>query len=204
MLGIDPEKIKVDGITPEIRIFAPISGYITKINANIGKYIDSYEVMYEIVDKSHLHLNLKIFERDMFNLKKGQHIRFTILEQDTHPFDARIETIGQMIDEQQRTIDVHAHITSPDPLFTPGMFVNAQIFLHNDSLYSLPVTALIKQNEQNYVFVKEGSKFIRTPVETGIEEGDYAEIKNVTNALKNAVIVTRGAYYLESETEHTE
>ncbi|HYX09275.1 MAG TPA: efflux RND transporter periplasmic adaptor subunit [Bacteroidales bacterium] len=202
MLGIDPEKITVDGITPEIKIYAPISGYITRINANIGKFIDSYEVMYEIVDKSHLHLNLKVYERDMFNLKRGQRISFSILEKEAHPFEARIETIGQMIDEELRTIDVHAHITRPDPSFTPGMFVNAKIYLHDDSLYSLPVTALIKKNEHNFIFVKEGARFVRTPVETGIEEGDYAEIKNVGEDLKNAVIVTKGAYYLESETDN--
>lgn len=202
MLGIDPEKITVEGITPEIKIYAPISGFITKINANIGKFIDSYEVMYEIVDKSHLHLNLKVYERDMFNLRKGQRISFSILEKETHPFEARIETIGQMIDEQMRTIDVHAHITKPDPAFTPGMFVNAKIYLRDDSLYSLPVTALIKKNEQNFIFVKEGDRFVRTPVETGIEEGEYVEIKNVGENLKNAVIVTKGAYYLESETDN--
>ena len=47
-------------IRSAINIYAPISGYVTEVNANIGKYTNT-DMLFEIVDTKHLHAELTVF-----------------------------------------------------------------------------------------------------------------------------------------------
>src|SRR5690606_30028833 len=69
------EKIKVSGINlPSvekgniqsfINIYSPINGFVTRVNGNIGKFINHADVLFEIVDTEHLHAELTVFEKDV-------------------------------------------------------------------------------------------------------------------------------------------
>ena len=40
LISVDPEQLNEANISRSISVYAPISGYVTKINANIGKYVN--------------------------------------------------------------------------------------------------------------------------------------------------------------------
>ncbi|MGB9746198.1 MAG: efflux RND transporter periplasmic adaptor subunit [Bacteroidales bacterium] len=195
LLGIDPDKITADAISSRIKLKAPISGYIVRVEASIGKYADPATVLYEIVDKSHLHINLKVFEKDISKIKKGQKVDFTITGF-PESFQAEVEATGQFVTDEERMVDVHCHIKKSTPDIIPGMYVRAQINLRNDPVYCLPATSLVREDRTNYVFVRHGNRFVRVPVITGVEQEDYTEIIHPSDSLLEAEIVVRGAYYL--------
>jgi cobalt-zinc-cadmium efflux system membrane fusion protein len=39
---------------------------------NIGKYVNPSDVLFELINPDDIHLNLKVYEKDLENLKKGQ------------------------------------------------------------------------------------------------------------------------------------
>jgi membrane fusion protein, heavy metal efflux system len=198
-IGIEPEKLTSENISSVISLYAPISGYISKVEGNTGKYIATDQVFYEIVDKSHLHLQLKVFEKDVCKIKEHQKIRFRLTGDLSHTFMAEIEAVGQMIDEKERAVLVHAHIKDAYTGFIPGMYVNAQIILSDVQVLCLPVTSLVKQNNQYSIFLAGESTYDRVRVQTGIEQDQYVEIINPDSLLLRSDIVTEGAYYIESE-----
>lgn len=205
MIGIDPGDIKNSGIKSTIEIKAPINGYISKINANIGKYMNQNEPLYEIVNNDHLHLHLKIFENDINKIKTGQQILFSLPGNAGETFEATVNTIGQNVDEMERSINIHAHLLNENnSIFKPGMFVNASIQLSSDSVFVLPSTAIITAGNASFVFVKNQDGYKKIQIEKGIEQNNFIQIINPINQLTNSEVVTNGAYYLNAELENEE
>jgi len=70
MLRIDPSQVEQGKFSSYITVYSPISGDITVINANVGMAISPVDVIMEIVETQAMHLELAVFEKDIFNLKK--------------------------------------------------------------------------------------------------------------------------------------
>jgi cobalt-zinc-cadmium efflux system membrane fusion protein len=198
-IGIATGQLTADNISSKISIKAPISGHITRSEGNRGKYIGAGETIYEMVDKSHLHASLKVFGKDVFRIKEGQKVNFTVAGLPSATFNARVELIGKSVDEGDHTVLVHTHITSSTENLIPGSYINASIILSDVPVYSLPVTSLIKNGNDCFLFKAANYKYTRMPIKIGIEQPDYFEILNPSEELLQSTIVTKGAYYIESE-----
>ena len=203
-IGINPDSLYVDGITSTLNIYAPINGYITEMNANLGNYVSARDMLYQVINKEHLHLHLKVFEKDIHKIKPGQKIFFTTFYNPDREYTGEVYTLGQMVDEQQHVVDVHGHIDGREDMFIQGLFVNARIMLNKDSVYALPSDAVIRSDAGNFVFEKIDNTFRKIPVTTGKSMEEYMEIKNVNDSLLRSDVVVAGAYYLNAEIEKQE
>ena len=106
MLHISIAQVEKGNISSTSSIFAPISGSITKINVTKGTYVSPASPILEIIDNTHIHLELSVFEKDIMKIKKGQPIQFQIPEASSDTFDAEVYLVGTSIGEN-RTIKVH-------------------------------------------------------------------------------------------------
>ena len=79
MLNLNPSSVEQGRIASTINLYAPISGHVTKVNVSNGTYVSPSDVIMEIVDIDHIHLELLVFEKDIMQIKKDQKIEFTIL-----------------------------------------------------------------------------------------------------------------------------
>src|SRR5690606_17698499 len=110
MLNIEPKNVEKGIFTPEVALYAPIAGSITQVNVSIGQYVSPSEIIMEIVNTDHIHVELSVFEKDVMNIKKGQKIQFKIPEVSKEYFEAEVYLVGASIDPQSRTIRVHGHL----------------------------------------------------------------------------------------------
>ena len=78
LLGINTNQIESGNFQNTITLTAPIGGYVTQVNVNIGMYVTPTDVMFKIVDTEHLHAELTVFEKDITKIKEGQKVRFTL------------------------------------------------------------------------------------------------------------------------------
>jgi membrane fusion protein, heavy metal efflux system len=76
--GIDLVGLEKGNIVSTAAIRSPISGSVTVVNVNLGKYVNPTDVMFEIVDTDHLHVELAVFEKDIPKIKLGQLVRFRV------------------------------------------------------------------------------------------------------------------------------
>jgi len=131
LMNINTSALEQGKLSSRINLYAPISGMITDINISSGQYLDAKEVALEIINKEHLHLELDAFERDISKIKDNQTILFKVPEYSDEVYNASIYLINDVIDMKKRTASIHAHIeSSQDEInFTPGMFVEAKIFI---------------------------------------------------------------------------
>jgi cobalt-zinc-cadmium efflux system membrane fusion protein len=206
MLNINPDSVLKGNMTSTINIYAPIEGFITKVNVSNGTYVNASDMIMEIVDVEHIHLELSVFEKDVMKIKKGQHITFKIPEASNKVYTAEVHLVGTTIEEVSRQVKVHGHIDNEEENFIVGMFVEAEIHINEIKSVGLPKEAIMTaDDENNYVLVlKEETNgtfhFNKTAVNLGEETEDFVEILN-SEQLENKQIIIKGIHMLTIEND---
>lgn len=126
-LGTDTETLKDKGLNPYLIVRAPIGGYVSNLDVNIGKYIDVGEPICQIVDKSNPILILTVYEKDLFLVQNGKKVIFKVNGLEDRAFEAEIVSIDQVVSNVDYSIKVYARVKEADASFRPGMYVRARI-----------------------------------------------------------------------------
>ncbi|NTE01145.1 efflux RND transporter periplasmic adaptor subunit [Agrobacterium tumefaciens] len=191
LIGINPLTLNEDNISRNIKVYAPISGYVTKVNVNAGKYVNAADILFELISPGALHANLTVFEGDAANLKVGQEIVCTTSANPEKKYSAKIHLITPSI-EGDRTMSVHCDIQNADSKLLPGAFLNASIAVSNAVVTAAPEDAIVKWENKYYIFEDLGShRYKMLPVETGASFNGFTEIRTKS---KPANIVIKNAY----------
>lgn len=127
LLGTAPETLLKNGIRPLLEVKAPISGYAASVAMNIGKYINPGEALCEIIDKSTPMLCLTTYEKDLADIQVGSPVQFRVNGMGTQTFNGIVVSIGQKVDETNRSLEVYSSIKETNAQFRPGMYVTAHI-----------------------------------------------------------------------------
>ena len=199
LLNINPRNVENGKLTSVVTIYSPISGDIVIMNANVGMYVAPSDVILEIVDTSHLHLELAVFEKDILEVKIGQKITFKVPEASKETFKADVHLVGKSIEGNDRTINVHGHLDdSIKQKLLTGMFVEAQIIVNSKKGLAIPIEALISENNKNFVLLLDINKgqysFKKTPVSLVGKSEEFAEILPNDLINSNSKILIKGAF----------
>ena len=200
MLNINPTSVEQGNITSTINLYAPITGYVTKVNISNGAFVSPSDIVMEIVDTDHIHLELSVFEKDILKIKKDQDILFTIPEASDSIYKAEVHLVGTTIDENTRRVKIHGHIEEGQTQFIVGMFTEADIIINNTNRIALPKEAIISVEDNFYVLILKNeteTKFHleKIKIEKGIEAESFVEVLN-TDVLKDKQILIKGTYML--------
>ena len=195
LIHINPNQISVNNIKRTSNIYAPFDGYVTKVMANIGKYVSPSDVLFELVDPRDIHLNLKVFEKDWDKIQIGMPVVSYTNNQPDKKYSGKIILIGKNISED-RAVEVHAHFDNYDARLIPGMYMNAEIEIPETQNLALPGECIVSFEGKHFVFKqKDTANFEMIAVEVGSSGDGFTEILNADN-LKNSKIVQQGAYTL--------
>ncbi len=200
MLGVNFDKLDTGKIESTILLRAPISGSVKSQDTMVGRHVDPSEEIFEIVNSDHLHLELSVYEKDVIHIKKGQKVWFRIPSLNNHIFEGAVFLVGRDLSEDKRSINVHVHIQE-ETGFTVGMYANASIVVEDNPTFALPVTAVVVDGNNKYVFRKKKLSddqlvFERMSVITGLESEGLIEINNMQDFSVDDEIVIDGAFYL--------
>lgn len=127
LLGVNPEALATGDIRPYMEVKAPINGFISKVQANLGKYLEAGEPLCELIDKSQTLLRLTAYEKDLAGMKVGSRVQFRVNGLGKSTFHAVLISIGQEVDHANRSIELYARVAEASPLFRPGMYVSARM-----------------------------------------------------------------------------
>lgn len=200
MLNIDPSLVEQGKLTSSITVYAPISGDITAIDINTGMAISPADVLMEIVDTQSMHLEISVFEKDAFNIKDGQRVKFTIPQIGSEEFEAVVSQIGKSVEGNDRVINVYATLANraKQKLMT-GMFIEVQIVADSRQALSIPYDAVVTEEGKSFILVLESEKdgnftFRKTLVKIGERNGNWIEIMPADNLSSANKILTEGVY----------
>ncbi|WBA43144.1 efflux RND transporter periplasmic adaptor subunit [Hymenobacter canadensis] len=207
-LNISASRLAASGqIQPTVTLTTPLGGYVKTVGINPGQFVNPQDVLVEVVDRSDLHLQLKVFERDIARVQLGQPILFTVPARGaTGPvLRARIFLVGKAFDDNARTVAVHAHLEGNDAdNLLPGQYVAARIQTAGQRVRTLPEDAIIQAGEVSYAYVQTAATdstatFRRFRLKPGTTaHGDVAvtPLQTLRDTLR---VVQHGAYFLAAE-----
>ncbi|MEO6903547.1 MAG: efflux RND transporter periplasmic adaptor subunit [Bacteroidia bacterium] len=203
LINKDPESITPTNIVKSINIYSSITGYVSKVNVSIGKYVSPAEVMFELIDPTDIHLNLKVFEKDVTKLFIGQKIIAYNNDQPDKKYGCEVILISKDI-SPNGTADVHCHFDNYDKTILPGMYMNAEVRVSTNASNTLPEESVVSFEGKEYIFIEiKKQQYQLVEVTTDKKENGFVAINN-SEALKNKIIVTKGAYTLLMKMKNTE
>jgi membrane fusion protein, heavy metal efflux system len=208
VLGVNVNDIESGNFTSNIVIKAPINGYVTQVNVNIGMFVNPTDVMFKIVDTEHLHAELTVFEKDVPLLKIGQKVRF-ILANETEERLATIHLIGREIGAD-RTVRIHCHLDKEDMELLPGMYLKAFVEAGAQNVMAIPDKAIVNYDGADYIFVKSEmdkenkQHFKMLAIKKGVNETGYTELILPNDFdLKNEIVIN-GAFDILAKMKNAE
>ncbi len=197
IVGIDPEKLSVNTITRTISLRSPINGYVTKVNVNIGKYVNPADVLFELVDPDDIHAALTVFEKDIMQIKKGMRASVTLADKPGKKYEVDVILVTRNVDENRGGL-VHCHFENANHELLPGMFLNGSFELDNKKAIVVPESAVVRYQSKPYIFIaKDSSRFEMMEVEIGIVDRQMVELKTKENIdWRQQKVVLKNAYSL--------
>lgn len=206
-LGIDPAALTPENITRRTTLFAPRSGYVTAVNLHEGMYVTPETELMELVDARHFHLELDVFERDVAGIEVGQQISYTVPSLGPGRFTAEVHVIGKSFNAENKTVRVHAHPTGEEPPFVRGRFVEARIFLNDQTVRALPEAAVLRDGTAAFVFAgppdatTDEIEFERLLVNAGTTDDGFTAVRLIDPLPEGMRIVTKGAYFVYAQSQ---
>lgn len=201
LIGITPERLNENNISRSISLRAPISGYVVRVNASTGKYVNPEDVLFELVNPGNALASLAVFENDASKLAVGQKVQCSVSSDPSVKYNATVVLIAPGIGEN-RAMEVHARLDGKGKELLPGTFVSAEIELTNANAVALPSAAIVKWENRNFVFAEEKTgTYHMVPVETGTESEGFTEIRS---QLPEQKIVVKNAYTLLMKMKNSE
>ena len=211
MMHIDATKLSPDQLTRLVTIPSPVSGFVTNVPVNNGRFLNPSDILVEITNLDHLHVRLSIFEKDISRIHNGQLVRFGMGGDPSLVHRGEIFLIGKSI-AADRTITVLAHPDGYAADFIPGGYVSALINVKTQPLQTLPESAVVRYGGKSLVYVlekKQGNpvlyQFRQVDVKTDVRENGYVAVtlpSDVNPAM--TPIVVNGAYSLLAKLNNSE
>ena len=196
LIHINPASLSANTISKSVNIYAPISGMITKIDVNIGKYVNATDMLFQIMDNQSMYAKLNVFEKDAANLAIGQKIKVYTNTQPDVFYETKIEFVNKSYSEEN-AIEVYAKISNTTKKLIPGNYINASIQADNNNAFVLSNDAVVDFEDKKFVFVQDANKtsFSMQEVQIGIVTDKVTEIRNY-ETLQNKNVVISDAYTL--------
>lgn len=158
-------------------ITAPISGVIAQRMFKPGNLIGLNAPAFRIVDTSHLEGVLNVPERELGRLTPGLPVRMTVDAITGRTFEGRIDRISPVVDSGSGTFRVVCAFEN-SPQLRPGMFGRIEVvYDQREDALTVPRIALLEDEGEPAVYVVQGNKARKVPVQIGYSSGELAEVR---------------------------
>lgn len=203
LISINPDKLNENSISRSVPVYSPINGFVSKVNVNIGKYVNPSEVLFELINPDDMHAALTIFEKDIAKIKPKQRVLVSFVDEPSVEYECEVLLITKNVDDNRSAL-VHCHFEKQPERLLPGMFLNARIKISDVETLAVPEEAIVRYGNNQYVLATEGKNSFRlVQVETGVKDGGLVEVMSKDAQLAGMNIITRNPYPVLSALKNT-
>lgn len=208
MLGISKQSLRENKITRNIAVRSPINGFVRLVHVKLGQFVNPATPMFEIINVEHVHAALMVFERDVYKVKEGQKVHFTVESLPGKELTAEIYAVGRNFETELKAVHLHADLDNKEGVLIPGMYVQGRIYVEDAKVFSLPEDAVVREGDQYFVFTvhKHGEEweFRQVEVGIGVKDNGWVEIKPMKSFEAGTQFALNNAYKLLAEMQKSE
>lgn len=202
LLGVDSKALKelakAGTILPSVTINTPRSGIVIARNVITGQVVQPADQLFGVADLSSVWVVGDVPEQIARDVRVGQHVEINVPALGQTSFDGLIIFVADTVNPLTRTVMVRTMVENPRRRLKPDMLATMHIIDNPHESLVVPETAVVREANQDYVFIAQGDKrFLRVPVELGPE---VADVRPVLRGLTpEQSIVVDGAFHLDNE-----
>ncbi len=201
-LGVSDEAIQqletTRRLNSEYPVVASISGTVLERKATVGQILQPAEVAFLLADLSSVWLVADIPEQSAGHLRVGRTVDAEVPALPDVKIHGRLSFVSATVDPDTRTVRTHMMLPNPRGLFKPAMLATISVRGDQVKRQLIPATAVVREENQDYVFVQTGDdKFVLRPVTLGAEFDDQRVITDGVNTGEK--IVLDGSFHLNNQ-----
>ena len=180
-----------------LKVVSPIAGEVVKCNITIGGYVkEDAEPLVVVADLSKVWVAALVKEKYFGAIKQGDRVE---IYTDAHPNKilwGTIYYIGEMLDEETRSLEVIVECNNADRELKLGMFCETHFLSAPTKAIILPSTAIMQEQDNDYVFVEMAKgKFVRRKVVT--ESVRKNTVRIISGITEGEHVLIEGGVYLQ-------
>ncbi|MGH7807246.1 MAG: efflux RND transporter periplasmic adaptor subunit [Thermodesulfobacteriota bacterium] len=162
---------------PLVSITAPLSGTILERNASLGGPVEPNKTLFRIADLSRVIVEGDVFESDVSKAKLGQDARIRLDAYPDKVFTGKVTFVASQLDPEKRTLHLWVSVDNEEGLLKAELFAKVALVVNpSREVLTVPLEAIIDDGAETFVFVKNGTRFVRQDVATGVSDDRYIEI----------------------------
>lgn len=194
-------------LTQRYRLASPIGGEVIARTATPGMEVQgqygggSAVELYTVGELDRLWLLIDLPEMDVFRVKAGDAVRFTMSGAPDLVFETKVDWISGALDPATRTARLRCVVPNPGRRLRPEMLAQARIQAEPRKALAIPRTAVLRLGALTYAFVDlgqnsaPGRRLERRPIQVREQEG--GDLVPVVAGLKlGERVVTAGSISL--------
>jgi cobalt-zinc-cadmium efflux system membrane fusion protein len=178
-----------------LKVTSPIAGEVVRCAITTGSYIkEDAEPLVVVADLSRVWVAALVKENSFGSIRQGASVEvFTNAEPDVS-IKGTIHYIGEMLNEETRSLEVIVECDNADRRLKLGMFCDVHFLAVPEKAIIVPQTAVMQEQESDCVLVeKSPGRFERRKVKTASAGVNTRIISGLSAGEK---IVTEGGIYL--------
>lgn len=207
VLGMSPQSVSKLSKTSAMHSFsnvsARIAGTVIGRKANLGQVVQPADELFVVADLSKVWAVAEVPEAQVNLIEMGEEVSIEVPALDKAAIRAKLIYVGDVVNPQTRTVTIRSEINNQSKSLKPDMLVSMLIKSKPLPKLAIPVQAVVRENDKDYVFVQIApDKFRLREVVLGT---DFQEMVAVVNGLeKDEVVVSEGAFHVNNERKRKE
>ncbi len=203
LVHINPETLTESTVSRTVPVYSPINGFVSKVNVNIGRYVNPSDVLFELINPADMHAALTVFEKDIPKIKPKQQVLVSFVDEPKVEYPCEVLLVTKNVSED-RTALVHCHFVNQPKKLLPGMFLNAKINVEGAMVTAVPEEAVVRYGSSEYVVEAKGNNnFGLIAVTTGVKSEGWVEITDAGKEFLTKNLVLKNPYPVLSALKNT-
>lgn len=190
----------VDSVTP---VVASLAGVVVERKLVQGQVVQPSDVLFSVADLSRLWAVAQVPEQQVGQVKVGQSVTIEVPALGNEKLVGKLIYVAQTIDPETRTVLVRTELDNRHGRLKPAMLATMLIEARPVERLVVPASAVVRENDEEHVFVAEGEQHFRlVRVKLAPEQGGK---RVVLSGLKGGEkLVVDGAFHLNNERNRKE
>ncbi len=169
----------------QCRVASPIAGIVNDRFVETGEYVQSGTPVFQVVDEATVKVVAQIPEKDIFSIRPGDRLRFTVQPLPNRVFEGEVTFVAAQADSRNNAFRTEITIENPDATLRPGMIAQVEFRRGTKAnMVSLPMSAVLPSKGDHIVYLAKDGQAVRRRVllesitrqralvSAGLEEGD--------------------------------
>jgi cobalt-zinc-cadmium efflux system membrane fusion protein len=180
------------------QVTATMNGVIVERQLALGQVVQPSDQLFVVADLSKVWAVAQVPEQQVHLVRPGENVTIEIPALEDEKRSGRLVFIGHTVDPKTRTVLIRTELDNSRGDLKPMMLATMLVQGQAEPRLVVPASAVVRENNGDYVFVAEGQgRYRLRAVTLGHEEGG----KRVVNAGLKAgeTIVVEGGFHLNTE-----